>query len=85
MKKLILSIAIIGGILSSCETTKESANISDTPPVTRYHTAPSAQNTIDGQAWFVRNPQNPGVPGPNIRIQSDEDRQIITSNKAGRR
>jgi hypothetical protein len=86
MKKIILSIAIVGGILSACGTTKESANISDTPPVmTKNQTGTPGQNTIDGQAWFVRNPQNPGVPGPNIRIQQEEERQIITSNKAGRR
>ncbi|HXA01745.1 MAG TPA: hypothetical protein VNW99_07145 [Cytophagaceae bacterium] len=86
MKKIILSITIIGVSLCSCETTKESANISDTPAVmTGNSNHTSARETMNGKAWSGRNPQFPGVPGPTITSKSDEEREKVTSNKAGRR
>jgi hypothetical protein len=78
MRKLIFSAAIIGFMLGSCGTSKESANImSDTSGM--------AKGPDSDRALFMRNPQNAGQPEPNTTPHLQLDNKTITSNKAGRR
>jgi len=78
-------MTLLCGLLSSCETTKESANKSDTVVKTKNPGIIESTGSVDGYAWYSRNPQFPGVPGPTIPIQSEEERRKVIMNKAGRR